>query len=90
MSDDGIHGTRPISWQIDRLVADAEADGHRVVLIRAAKPLVQSLAAELSPGLGWPSRMHDSIMYRGITVETDDRAQTGWVAFDANGEIVPA
>lgn len=86
---DGIHGDRPISWQIDRLVKRAEIDGRKVVKIRAAKPFCDNLAKELGGTLkfqtgGWPQ-----IIYRDVLIETVDDAIGGWTAYDSNGLVVP-
>jgi hypothetical protein len=78
---DGIHGTQPIRWQLDRAIARAEEMGRPIVRIRAAKPFVENLRAELehmlthkdAPGL---------MRYCGIVIETYPKADTGWAAYD--------
>lgn len=86
---DGIHGDRPISWQIDQLIERAANDGRKVVKIRAAKPFSDSLADELGGALQHPTGGFPQMVYRDILIETVDEAITGWAAYDSNGNIVP-
>lgn len=86
---EGLQGDRPISWQIDQLIAKAKEDGRRIVRIRAAKPFAENLAAEMGGMLRYSAPGLPEIVYNGVLIETEDRAETGWLAYDQNGLVVP-
>lgn len=85
MAEDGIHGAKPISWQIDRAIRAANMRGTPISRIVAAPPFIENLVAE------WEGKIYDGAdpdgleRYCGIILETQPLAETGWAAYDEHG-----
>jgi hypothetical protein len=84
---DGIHGTHPICYQLDKAIAKAAAMGRPIASIQAAEPFVENLEAELGEVLSFPSD-GDRVEYKGIPIITRSDWEHSWMAFDAGGKYI--
>lgn len=88
MVDQGIHGGKPISWQIDRAIQAGKVIGRPIARIVAAPPLVENLVAEWEDKLFAELGGDGLTRYCGIVIETQPLAETGWVAYDEHGVMI--
>ncbi len=88
MTEEGIHGAKPISWQIDRAIQAGKVIGRPIARIVAAPPFVENLVAEWQDKLFADPGGDGLTRYCGIIIETEPRAGTGWVAYDAHGVMI--